>query len=60
MDGSEYEPRQKILARYGATTLAELSLAIASARVFPTIKRGLGHSVSCGAVRRAVLMKATF
>lgn len=60
MDGSECEPRQEILARYGATTLAELSLAIASARVFPTIKRGLGHSVSCAAVRPAVLMKATF
>lgn len=59
MDGSEYEPRQEILARYGATTLAELSLAIASARVFPTIKRGLGHSVSCDAERPAVFIKAT-
>jgi hypothetical protein len=59
MDGSECEPRQEIIARYGTTTLAELSLAIASARVFPTIKRGLGLSVSCAAVRPAVLMKAT-
>jgi hypothetical protein len=33
MDGSECEPRQEILNRYGATTVAELSLAIASASV---------------------------
>lgn len=59
MDGSECEFRQEILDRYGTTTLAELSLAIASAHVFPTIKRGLGHSVSCAAVKPAVLIKAT-
>lgn len=58
MDGSEREPRQEILDRYGVTALAEVSLAIASARVFPTIKRGLGHSVSCAAVKPAVLIKA--
>lgn len=56
MDGSECEPRQEILDRYGVTTLAEVSLAIASARVFPTIKRGLGHSVSCAAVKPTVLL----
>lgn len=56
MDGSECEPRQEILDRYGITTLAEVSLAIASARVFPTIKRGLGHSVSCATVKPAVLL----
>ncbi|MFO0697842.1 MAG: hypothetical protein U0236_01345 [Nitrospira sp.] len=60
MDSSECEPRQEILARYGVTTLAELSLAIASARVFPTVKRGLGHSVSCDAVKPAIFIKATF
>ena len=59
MDGSEGEPRQEIIARYGATTLAELSLAIASARVFPVIKRGLGHSVSCDAVKHTICIKAT-
>lgn len=59
MDGSECEPRQDILARYGATTLAWLSLTIASARVLPTIKRGLGHSVSCTALKPAVFSKVT-
>lgn len=57
MDGSECGPRQEILDRYGPTTLGELSLAIASARVFPTIKRGLGHSGSCAAVKPTVLVK---
>lgn len=59
MDGSECESRQDILDRFGATTLADLSLAIASARVFPAIKRVLGHSVSCAALKPGALVKAT-
>ncbi len=33
---------------------SELSLAIASARVFPTVKRGLGFARSCSLVEIAV------
>jgi hypothetical protein len=36
--------------RLGAKAQAEIALAIASARVFPTLKRGLGHAVSCSAI----------
>ncbi len=46
-NGSEREARHVIEARYGATVLAELALAIAGARVFPTIKQGLGLAGSC-------------
>lgn len=46
-DGSDEAVRHKIETRFGATVLAELVLAIASARVFPTVKRGLGLALSC-------------
>lgn len=49
-DGSEEAAREEIEARLGATVLTELSLAIATARVFPTIKRGLGFARSCSRV----------
>lgn len=54
MDCSEQAPRVEISTQYGTTVLAELSLAIASARVFPTLKRGLGYAGSCTAPRLAV------
>jgi alkylhydroperoxidase family enzyme len=48
--GTEERWRAGLLQRYGEEGLAELSLAIAMARVFPTVKRGLGHATSCSAV----------
>jgi len=53
-DGSEEAARREIEARFGATVLTELSLAIATARVFPTVKRGLGFARSCSLTRIAV------
>lgn len=49
-DGSEDTPRSEIESQLGATVLTELSLAIATARVFPTVKRGLGFARSCSLV----------
>jgi alkylhydroperoxidase family enzyme len=53
-DGSEEAARHDIETQFGATVLTELSLAIASARVFPTVKRGLGYARSCSAVEIAL------
>jgi alkylhydroperoxidase family enzyme len=52
-DGSEEEARRAIETQLGLTVLTELSLAIASARVFPTVKRGLGFARSCSVVEVA-------
>ncbi len=49
-DGSEDQARTELAQRYGAPVVAELSLAIASARVFPTLKRGMGFATSCSLV----------
>jgi alkylhydroperoxidase family enzyme len=46
-DGSEGPWREKLLARHGHEALTELSLVVAAGRVFPTVKRGMGHAVSC-------------
>ena len=48
-DGSEAPWRDALRARHGEEALIELSLAVAAARVFPTVKRGMGHAVSCAA-----------
>ena len=37
----------KVEAMVGSTRLGDLAIAIASARVFPTLKKGMGHGVSC-------------
>lgn len=42
--------RESLLERYGPEILAELSVAIAALRVFPTLKRGLGFAKSCSLV----------
>ena len=42
--------REQLRARLGEEALVELSFAIAAARVFPTIKRGLGYAASCALV----------
>ncbi|PWR19686.1 hypothetical protein [Zavarzinia compransoris] len=41
------ELRQALEARLGRAAMADLAIAIATARVFPALKRGLGHARSC-------------
>ncbi|HEV8377472.1 MAG TPA: hypothetical protein VGP99_01380 [Tepidisphaeraceae bacterium] len=48
--GDEGPFRERIRQRYGDEGLIELALAIASCRVFPTVKRALGYAVSCSTV----------
>jgi alkylhydroperoxidase family enzyme len=42
--------RERLRAVLGEEALIELSFAIAGARVFPTVKRGLGYATSCALV----------
>jgi hypothetical protein len=35
------------LAKYGRRGVASLAMAVAAARVYPALKRGLGHRASC-------------
>ncbi len=49
-NGEEGAWRERIRLRYGDEGLIEMALAIATCRVFPTIKRVLGYAVSCSAV----------
>lgn len=44
------ELRDTLRARYGEEGLVELALGIAAARVFPTVKRALGHAEACSLV----------
>lgn len=46
----ETELRETLRARYGDVGLVELALGIAAARVFPTVKRALGHARACSLV----------
>lgn len=39
--------REQILARWGLTGLTSLAFALASARVYPTLKYALGHGRAC-------------
>src|SRR5262249_36664478 len=48
--GEEEQWRERIRQRYGDEGLVEMALAIATCRVFPTVKRALGYAVSCSAV----------
>lgn len=41
------ELRERVRLHYGDAGLVELSMAIAFAQVFPTVKRGLGYAESC-------------
>jgi alkylhydroperoxidase family enzyme len=50
VNGHEDALRERIRLRYGDEGLIEMALAIATCRVFPTIKRALGYAVSCSAV----------
>jgi alkylhydroperoxidase family enzyme len=49
-NGEEDAWRERIRLRYGDEGLIEMALAIATCRVFPTLKRALGFAVSCSAV----------
>ncbi len=42
--------RQALAERYGDAAVVDLALAIATARVFPTVKWAMGHGVSCALV----------
>lgn len=43
--------RDQIVRRWGRKGLAAIALAIASARVFPTVKYALGHGKTCSRVQ---------
>ncbi|HEX6859754.1 MAG TPA: hypothetical protein VF138_06090 [Caulobacteraceae bacterium] len=43
--------RDEIVRRWGEKGLAAIALAIASARVFPTVKYALGHGKTCSKVQ---------
>lgn len=53
-DGSEADARGRIEELLGPAVVTELSLAIATARVFPTAKRGMGFARSCSLVEISV------
>lgn len=58
-DGSEEQARDEIVRQRGQTVVTELSLAIATARVFPSLKRGLGFARSCALVEVVVPSRRT-
>lgn len=43
--------RQALIQRYGEAAFAEIAMAVATAGVFPRLKRGLGYAKSCSQVR---------
>lgn len=43
--------RAMLRGRYGEEALIDLALGVASARVFPTVKRALGYATSYSLVR---------
>lgn len=45
------ELRQRVSAKLSPAAMVDLAIAIASARVFPTLKRALGHAQSCALVK---------
>jgi alkylhydroperoxidase family enzyme len=49
--GEDGEVRETLRKRYGERGLIELSYAIASSRIPPTVKRALGYAKSCSVVR---------
>jgi alkylhydroperoxidase family enzyme len=50
-DGDDGTYRERLRKVFGEEGLVELALAIATCRVFPTLKRALGHAKSCSVVR---------
>jgi|SRR5579885_3247518 len=45
------ELRRKVAEKLGPAAMVDLAIAIACARVFPALKRGLGHARSCSLVK---------
>lgn len=39
--------RRRVEERFGPDALIELAMAVATARVYPTVKRGMGYAKSC-------------
>ena len=48
--GDDDQYRERLLKVFGEEALVELAMAIAFARVFPIVKRALGHAKSCSVV----------
>lgn len=44
------DERPTLCELYGAAAIVDFSLAIATTRVFPTVKRGMGYALSCNKV----------
>jgi alkylhydroperoxidase family enzyme len=49
--GEEDQYRERLRSVFGDEALVELAMAIATCRVFPTLKRALGHATSCSQVK---------
>jgi alkylhydroperoxidase family enzyme len=49
--GEDEQYRERLRKVFGEEALVELALAIATARLFPTLKRALGHAQSCSVVK---------
>jgi len=49
--GAEEGLRDALRARWGDAGLIEIGYALASARVFPTVKRAMGFATSCALVK---------
>jgi alkylhydroperoxidase family enzyme len=49
--GDDEEYRDRLRKVFGEEAVVELALAIATCRVFPTLKRALGFAQSCSAVK---------
>lgn len=47
-DGQDEHWRMRLRENFGEEMVVELSLAIAMARVFPVLKRGMGFATQCG------------
>lgn len=50
-NGEDDQYRERLRKVFGEEAVVELALAIATARVFPTLKRALGHAKSCSLVK---------
>lgn len=53
------ELRLKLAEKLSPAAMVELAIAVAGARVFPALKRGLGHAKSCSLVQIRVPGSAT-
>ncbi len=50
-DMEEADPlRDEILKRWGKAGLVDISLSLTTARMYPTLKYGLGHGKACSRV----------